>query len=122
MKEINIGDFYVAKLKQTYFLDGVKHYNDFYKCRPVLIIGKHGKFYKCLSTTTQLRNNLERQNRIDVYTNYNFDKHSQIVCGYEFLITEENMLQFISHCCAEDFAFVLQKNEYVKENNLAEMR
>lgn len=80
---IEIGDFYLAKVYITYN----NHLNNIYKIRPVLVIDKIGKYYKCLGITSSLKNNMDR---IDVYTNYNLDKHSQIICNTAILLNDSS--------------------------------
>lgn len=107
----NVGDICLAKVYLSYngcYKDGR------YKTRPILIIGKVGRdFYKCLTITSKLKD--FGMDRIDIYTNYNFDKHSQIICNTDYLIKEKNIYRVIDHCRTDDFAYILNRYKELKE-------
>ena len=105
---IEIGDFYLAKVHITYN----NHLNNIYKIRPVLVIDKIRKYYKCLGITSSLKNNMDR---IDVYTNYNLDKHSQIICNTAILLNDSSFFRKISRCRPEDFSYIINRYKERKE-------
>lgn len=113
---MNIGDFYIAKVYITYnnHMDSSKSY----KWRPVLIMDKVGKYYKCIPITSQVSD--YAYDRIDVYTDYNMSKHSQIKCGEEVLILERNFRHYLSTCKNDDFDYIVKKHYRVKKEKVSE--
>lgn len=106
-----IGCFYIAKVNISYN----NHINSsMYKYRPVLIIEKMGNnFYKAIPLTSQVSD--YKYDRLDVYTDYNLDKHSQILCGEEVLVNIKYIRNLIAECKNDDFEYILKKHKKVKE-------
>lgn len=106
---IEIGNFYYAKIYIKY--NNHMRKNKEYKIRPVLVIGKVGKFYKCLACTTLLRDGYHiDMTRFD----YMLDKHSQIICNTDVLVDNKNFYSYIKTCDNEDFNYILSKREELK--------
>ena len=107
----NIGDFCIAKIRMSY--DNHLYRDGSFKYRPILIIDRVGKFYKCLSLTSLLHD--YGMDRIDVFTNYNMIKHSQIICKDAILVNESSISKCIAKCEPNDFAYILNRYKENKE-------
>lgn len=99
-----IGDFCIAKVLLSH--DHKLYDGKSYKKRPVLIIGVVGRFYKCLPITSLLKDSITR---IDIFTNYNFEKHSQIICNNAILLNEKSFDKKICHCRPDDFEYIVER-------------
>lgn len=105
-----IGEFYYGKIPMSYN----NHLDGRYKIRPLLIIGVQNKYYKCLTITSKIRS--YGMCRIDIPPKYGLPKHSQLICDEVSIVSDKNLREFISKCDWEDFDYILNRYNEIKEN------